>query len=384
MRTFFGSLSLTVTSTLSLSALLSACSAGETCVPISALDSNCDHVKDSLGVADKTWQVDIAPPDGVFDGQGLDTDGDMIVDAVDTDGDGFADTDENGPLNPGAGGGAGSGGATSSGGAPPATGGSVSATGGTMPGTGGSVNPAGHCLDQTPEYSTGRTISGSSDGVRYAGADTTRNGVSYRFIANGWGPNWQSHEISYEGSRFTVDDFQGSRGSNYEPAGYPSVFCGNYSNSTSGACGLPASISSLSQIDTGLSWSHSGDGTDFNVAYDIWMANGSSFAGYLMLWYRDPPQNQPAGSIKANNVMVGPDRWDVWSGTVNNSPIVNYVRPQGSDLAKLSFDALDYVDHAKTNYNLPGDTVMSVAIGFEIWSGPVTNLSVDDFCVNVK
>ena len=59
--------------------------------------------------------------------------------------------------------------------------------------------------------------------------------------------------------------------------------------------------------------------------------------------------------------------------------IVNYVQLQSRDLLTLSFDALDFIEHAKSNYALPGDTVLSVAVGTEIWNGPLTGLAITGF-----
>jgi hypothetical protein len=344
-------------------------------------DFNGDHIGDGKAIDENG--------DGKIDGVGIDRNNDGFIDSIDRDGDGRADkTTGVGEL--GTGGSPGAGGA-GSGGAPPNVGGL--AAGGSA--SGGSAGPTTTCLSATAVQSAGDTISGSDDGARYYKANTYRQAcadfqqcppVQYRFIANGWGPNWQSHTLTFAGSTFSVDAFQGTRGDGYEPAGYPTMFCGLYSNEQSGACGLPALVSSLSELNTGLRWSHNGgQGTDYNVAYDIWMANGSTFAGFLMVWYRDPPMNQPAGRVVANNVVVGSDPapWDVWTGTVNGSPIVNYVRKSGEESYDFSFDVLDFVNHAKTNYALPGDTIQSVAIGFEIWSGPVAGLKVEDFCVDV-
>lgn len=373
-------------------------------------DVNCDEVPDDIGRpvydAAGVWVDGDVTGDGIGDGKAIDENGDNVIDGVglDTNYDGYIDSidrngDQRADKTTGLGEvGGGTGGVSATGGTGPTTGG-VGPSGGTTGSgggaTGGTTNPSGSCLTPSPVYSPPFTTMGSDDGTRYYKADTWRQpcadlatcpAVPYRFIANGWGENWTSHKLTFEGSRFSVDDFQGQRSANFGPAGYPSMFCGLYSNEQSGKCGLPAPIASLSRINTGLRWSHTGgQGSDFNVAYDIWMGNGNTFVGYLMVWYRDPPMNQPAGGVKANNVMVGsdPTPFDVWSGTVNGAPIVNYVRREGQDISEFSFNVLDFVNHAKTNYALPGDTIQSVAIGFEIWSGPVSNLKVEDFCVDV-
>jgi hypothetical protein len=71
--------------------------------------------------------------------------------------------------------------------------------------------------------------------------------------------------------------------------------------------------------------------------------------------------------------------------TVNGHPIVNYVKAEGQDLSELEFDVIAlYNDAKKRNLNLPGNKLLSVAIGFEIWNGPVTNLVTEDFYVDAK
>jgi len=382
----------------------------------------CDGVPDDIGVAlygtSGQWLEADTNNDGLGDGYAIDEDGDGNADgvAIDVNGDGFYDgIDRNGDGQadritgdvtappPGSGGSTSTGGQTSTGGtvtggggAPPSNTGGTPGTGGTPPTTGGttgtggtSPNFTGSCLTASPVHSGTTTTSGKdvqANTWRQNCSDVSQcPAVQYKFIANGWGPNWQSHTLTYGGTKLAVDAYQGSQGSNYEPAGYPTVFCGLYSNIQSGACGLPASINSLSEIDTGLKWTAGTTGSDYNVAYDIWIGNGNNLSAYLMVWMRDPPNAQPAGSVQANNVYVGddPKRFDVWAGSVNNHPIVNYVRPANEVSNNDAFDAMDFVHHAQQNYNLPGDTVLAVAVGFEIWNGPVAGLKIDDFCVEV-
>jgi hypothetical protein len=105
-----------------------------------------------------------------------------------------------------------------------------------------------------------------------------------------------------------------------------------------------------------------------------------------MVWLRDPPNAQPAGrnmgSVTVANV---PGSWVLWTGTVNGLPIVNYARPENADILEVEFDVLHFIADAKMRaLNLPGTHVNAVAIGFEIWSGPVTKLESKDFYVHVE
>lgn len=356
-------------------------------------DHNCDQVPDDIGVpgygTSGEWLRVDTNNDGILDSYGIDEDGDGVIDgvAIDVNGDGFfdgIDRDYDGIADrvtgdppPG------------SGGAPGGSGGAPS-TGGAPPGTGGTPPSTGSCLTATPKHSPTGTSTG-----QYAQIDTWRQNcddvslcpaVQYKFLANGWGMGWQSHSLTYGGTKLLVDSYNGNKGSDYSPAGYPAVFCGFYSNIQSGSCGLPASIASLTEIDTGLRWAAGTQGSDYNVSYDIWLGNGTNFASFLMLWLHDPASDQPVGQATASNVIVGSDpaRWTVWTGTHQGSPIVSYVRPPGEDSMSYTFDVLEFVRHAKANYNLPGDTIMSVAAGFEIWNGPVAGLRIEDFCVDVR
>ena len=233
------------------------------------------------------------------------------------------------------------------------------------------------------------TQSGSgSTTEQYTMSDVKRNDVNYRFMANGWGPGYESQSISWNGTSFNVDRLAGEQGPNYQPIGYPTVFCGVYSSSRSGECGLPKAIDSLQSLRTGWRWSANGNGAAYNAAYDIWLSNTGDIGGhssFLMVWLRDPQGAQPAGSASFRQVDVhnAPGKWNVWVGTVGNKPCISYVR-DGYDSPELEIDVMDFIrDAAARKISLPGSTVLSVAVGFEIWS-PLQNLRSDDFYVQVQ
>ena len=389
------------------------------------LDNNKDGLADDLGKfvdVNKDGAADLIDinGDGKLDGPGVDTNGDgkadalaldtncdTFYDSVDTNGDGVADLQTSrekvtraascAPSNPVTGGQSGNGaGGTGNVAGAPSTGAAGAVTHGGSPGVAGSPATAGSGSGTAGSTSTSSELgkgtyqgSGMISGPdsRYAEQDVYRNGVGYKFIANGWGTNWKDHSISWNGTSFTVKSLSGTQGSDYSPAGYPTMFCGLYSKKQSDDCGLPITITAAKSIKTGWRWQANGNTGQYNAAWDIWLGNGGSLSAYLMVWQRDPAGQQPAGSVATAGATVTglPGTWNIWKGMVNGLPIVNYVQPEGKDLSELEFNVLDvYNDAIKRNYALPGSQILAVAVGYEVWNGPVTNLVTDDFYVDVK
>jgi hypothetical protein len=239
-------------------------------------------------------------------------------------------------------------------------------------------------------FGTPNQVGTGSSSDRWHKTEVTRDGLSYLFMANGWGPNFESHSVSWNGTAFTVDAMQGRQGAGYEPASYPTMFCGAYSDSQSGQCGLPKALSSINSLRTGWRWSANGNTGEYNAAYDIWLSTNSDVSGhssFLMIWLRDPPGQQPAGRRVVTGVSVpnAPGTWDIWAGQAGRLPIVNYVRREGKDSPELEVDVMDFVRDVETRQlSMPGSTVISVAVGFEIWEGPITGLTSQDFYVQVE
>jgi len=225
---------------------------------------------------------------------------------------------------------------------------------------------------------------------RWRKSDVKRDDLNYFFMANGWGPRFESQAVSWNGTAFSVESMQGRPGPSSEPATYPTVFCGVYSDSQSGECGLPKPLASIQSLRTGWRWNANGNTGPYNAAYDIWLSNTSDITGhtaFLMVWLRDPPGAQPAGSPKvmAAPVANAPGYWDIWVGKVGGKPCISYVRREGQDSPELEIDVMDFVrDAGARSISLPGSTVISVAVGFEIWSGPINKLETNDFYVHVE
>lgn len=275
-------------------------------------------------------------------------------------------------------GGLGSGGSSS-----PGTGGT------TLHGTGGSI--ASTCrvgaTTGAPGFGTPVQEGTGKSTDKYLGADVTRDGVSYRFITNWWGQGFQAADVSYTGTGFKVASATGTSTPDGTPIGYPTTYCGSYSERTAGgSCGLPAAFSTIDKLWTGWRWSSTDKG-QYNAAWDIWLGSTTAFQSYLMVWLRDPPGRQPAGDSTINNVTVAgaPGTWIIRYGTVNNRPIVNYVRAEGQDACEFEFNVMDFINDAKgrSALNLPGDAVRAIAVGFEFWTGPFTNITSEDFYVKL-
>jgi hypothetical protein len=262
------------------------------------------------------------------------------------------------------------------------TGAAAGAGAGTTGSAGSSGSPSGG-LGSAMQSGTG------TSSERYATEMVSRNDVPYILITNGWGPGFQSHTVSWNGTSFTVEAMEGMRGSGGQPASYPSVFCGHYSVQQVPDCGLPKAIDQIKSLRTGWRWSANGNTGPYNAAYDIWLGTDTGFGMYLMVWLRDPPTEQPAGSPDPANqgvtVANAPGVWNIWSGTVNNRPIINWVRAEGSDSSEIEFDVMDFIRDAQARgLTITGTQVNAVAVGFEIWQGPITNLKTEDFYVDVQ
>jgi hypothetical protein len=290
---------------------------------------------------------------------------------------------------------AGSGGSTAggSGGSSAAGRGGSSAGGAGGSGSGGS-GPSACAVGATtgaPGFGTPAVTGSGTSTVKYGSGQVTRDGVGYKFITNWWGQGWLTGNVSYNGTGFTVASATGTSTPDGTPIGYPTTYCGRYSETQPGGnCGLPAAFSTIDKLWTGWKW-HSADTGEYNAAWDIWLGTTSQFQSYLMVWLRDPPVRVPAGSGTINNVTVTgvPGTWIIKYGSVNSRPIVNYVRAEGQDACEFEFNVMDFIADAQaraattSGLTLPGDTVRAVAVGFEFWTGPFTNVVSEDFYVNL-
>jgi Glycosyl hydrolase family 12 len=272
---------------------------------------------------------------------------------------------------------------------------SVVPVGSTSTGTGGSGGGTSSC--GTP------TGSGTLTG-QY---DTAHVGCPKDYIVqnNDWGVSSVSQTITYgPGTKFKVATQTGT-GANGAPASYPDIFIGSNGNHTSTSSGLPLPVSQISATGIQTSWTWddsavSASGSSYNAAYDVWFSSGTGgdpasatapSAGYLMVWFYKPSDNQPIGSTITNgSVMIGGKQFNIWYGTNtgDNKPVVSYVAQEkmtswSFSLGAFIQDAIGRTCSGSTKcLAASGGALTNVFSGFEIWKGGV-GLQTTDFGVTV-
>lgn len=213
---------------------------------------------------------------------------------------------------------------------------------------------------------------------RYDWQPVLHDGKNYIVQNNVWGAG-ASQTITFNETSFKVTAQSGTNGTSGAPVSYPSSFIGsNYERTTSGS-NLPKLVSALTNVQT--SWSNNAGGAiagTYNASYDVWFstnADGDPEApsgGYLMVWFYDPADAQPIGSVVAPGVTVPgvSGSWDIWLGNNGNVPCISYVRTQ--PIQSLTFDLNAFIQHAVGRGTIKSEWYLSnVFAGFEIWSGGV-------------
>jgi hypothetical protein len=224
---------------------------------------------------------------------------------------------------------------------------------------------------------------------RYGTAHVTCNGKDYIVQNNAWGSD-KGQTLTYgPGTKMKVTQQNGT-GAMGAPASYPSIFIGANAGRSTADSGLPKAVSAIAKggVQTSWTWAANGATGSYNASYDVWFSTGAAgepmasapSGGYLMVWYRKPPTDQPIGTSVATAV-IGGKNWSVWYGTNSSSgkPCVSYIAQQ--TLNSLSFSLGDFIrDAVDRNYIQNSWYMTNVFAGFEIWNGG-TGLETTDFAV---
>jgi cellulose 1,4-beta-cellobiosidase len=223
----------------------------------------------------------------------------------------------------------------------------------------------------------------------------TGNAKTYLLGTNWWGQH-SGQSIVMDGLGFRIDGHTPNQGGN-APAGFPTMFIGDYQGRTNTCSNLPMRVSDIQEIPTVFDTNATSlDTSNFNAAYDVWFTSSSSplpssqdnpgsGGAYLMVWLYKPSNRQPVGSPQggARSVAGVPGSWTPWYGQGYAAPVVSYV--SSSPMSDLTFDLNDFIEDAvANNLGVRNDHYLSIVFaGFEVWGGG-NGAEVERFCVDVR
>lgn len=250
--------------------------------------------------------------------------------------------------------------------------------------TGRGTGTLGSSCDNTVSWPSSN-ITGQYDNV------ATGDG-KYHFQSNGWG--WTgggSHTVGLSTSCGFKMNSQTCNRTDKIPCSYPSIYIGTSADGKrSSGNGLPKLVSSITSAPVCMGWSAGGGANDeYNVSFDVWFnsnANATNADTFLMVWYRKPPSFQPAGSPKADGVVIAGQPWTVWYGpNADGQNVVSYLAPTTfANGQAFSFDLKDFIDDAvERNYLSASKNLISVFGGMEIWGGG-SGAAITHFKAEVK
>ncbi len=223
-------------------------------------------------------------------------------------------------------------------------------------------------------------------------------GESYILQNNYMGKESGCQTLAYDGDRFEIIEFSGSRQSDEGPISFPSFYVGQNGNqalTTLNTDNLPKMLDEISSAvmtfrRRGL---NSDLGSDQNAGYipavEMWISSdnppyagreyGVPVSGRIALWLVDDPVIQPEGAVDGTVDFCGVD-WDVWGGGSGaqpdfpdipaDNPYITYVARQAVyDLSQCDLKAAiqDAVTLNPNGYSLDGRWYLTdVIAGFQI------------------
>jgi hypothetical protein len=253
----------------------------------------------------------------------------------------------------------------------------------------------GEGMTATPIGTGGAGGSGGDGGSgtiteRYGRRNVIKGGRNYIIQNNVWGSETAMQTLSFSSTAFSITQQTGNNAGQAAPVSYPSTWIGANGGGMTEGSNLPKPVASLGPVMTTWSINASAPGS-YNAAYDVWFSataagddasTGAPSGGYLMVWFRDPPDAQPVGGNTNNNANLAGQSWQVWTGSFNGRSVISYVAT--TPLSTLTFDLNTFIqDAVGRNQVQTGWALTNVFAGFEVWSGGV-GLATTDFSVVVN
>jgi hypothetical protein len=246
----------------------------------------------------------------------------------------------------------------------------------------------------------GRNAAGSG-GIPAAGSDgnsgdlttnsawaaVTYQGRNYIVQNNVFNPD-ATQTIHYDSTSFSVTSVMGS--ADYGVS-FPSVYIGSVYYRDTTNSNLPMQVSAIKGIDISFSHNAGSVAGTYNAFSAGWFSAGAQreagapSGGYLEVWYYASPDQRPPGSISEAGVSIAgvAGQWDVWQGTCNDHPCIEYLRTQPitsfqGDLSPFFADAVKRSGALQSSWLLTG-----LFCGFEIHAGGV-GLHADNVSMTVR
>jgi hypothetical protein len=277
------------------------------------------------------------------------------------------------------GGGAGQGGA--------GNGGSAAAGGGGSGAAGTTANAGRNAAGSGGNPTAGSDGNSGDLTTSSAWAPVTYQGRNYIVQNNVFNPD-ATETIHYDGTSFSVTSVMGS--ADYGVA-LPSVFIGSVYYRDTMNSNLPMQVGAIKGIDISFSHNAGSIAGTYNALTAGWFSAGAPreaaapSGGYLEVWYYASPDQRPPGSITEAAVSIAgvAGQWDVWQGTCNDHPCIEYLRTQPitsfqGDLSPFFADAVKRSGALQSNWLLTG-----LFCGFEIHAGGV-GLHADSISMVVR
>ncbi|KAL2190527.1 glycoside hydrolase family 12 protein [Thermothelomyces heterothallicus CBS 203.75] len=156
-------------------------------------------------------------------------------------------------------------------------------------------------------------------------------------------------------------------------------------------CGLQVpkgrTISSISNLQTSISWSYSNTNIRANVAYDLFTAadpnHATSSGDYeLMIWLARFGDVYPIGSSQGHVNVAGQD-WELWTGFNGNMRVYSFVAP--SPRNSFSANVKDFFNYLQSNQGFPASSqyLLIFQAGTEPFTGGETTLTVNNYSAKV-
>ncbi|GAB1313556.1 Murein transglycosylase [Madurella fahalii] len=147
-------------------------------------------------------------------------------------------------------------------------------------------------------------------------------------------------------------------------------------------------VSSISNMQTSVSWSYSTTNIRANVAYDVFTAadpnHVNSSGDYeLMIWLARYGNVYPIGS-SVGSVNIAGRTWELWVGMNGSMRVYSFIAP--SPINSFSANVKDFFNYLQSNQGYPANSqhLIVFQMGTEPFTGGPATMTVSHFSANIS